>query len=113
MLSIVLAVNRYFMSPSLLVRPITGGRLIWAVEYDFQDLSLVLSIVLSVLLIGAYLFGARREHNLYGIVSLTDRAGELTLPVQYHRVFQKAALISSTALFMSLAALSIMVFKPY
>ena len=85
----------------------------WLAGYDFDALWLLLSIVLSVFLIVAYIFGARLEHRLYEIATSTERTGEPTLPVQYQRVFRKAAPIGSAALLMSLAALSFMVFKPY
>jgi len=43
----------------------------------------------SILLIAAYVFGARLERRLYEIAMLTERAGEPTLPLQYDRVFEK------------------------
>nr|WP_321483379.1 DUF2269 family protein [uncultured Cohaesibacter sp.] len=113
MLSIVLAVNSYFMGPSLLALPLTGGGLMWLAGYDFDALWLLLSIVLSVFLIVAYIFGARLEHRLFEIATSTECTGEPILPAQYQRVFRKAAPIGSAALLMSLAALSFMVFKPY
>lgn len=113
MLSIVIAVNSYVMGPALLALPLTGGALIWAAGYDFKALWVWLSVALSILLIAAYVFGARLEHRLYEIATSTERAGEPALPLRYDRVLKKAAPVGVAALLMSLATLSLMVFKPY
>ena len=113
MLSIVIAVNSYVMGPALLALPLTGGALIWAAGYDFKALWVWLSVALSILLIAAYVFGARLERRLYEIAMSTERAGEASLPVQYDRVFRKAAPVGVATLLMSLATLGLMVFKPY
>lgn len=113
MLSIVVAVNRFFMGPALLVLPVTGGGLMWMAGYNFQALWLVLSTALSVLLIAAYIFGARIEHRLYEIATAAADTGAPDLPAQYGPVFRKAAPIGGAALLASVIVLILMVFKPF
>lgn len=112
MLSIIITVNSKIMGPSLLALPLSGGSLMWVAGYGFQTLWLLVAVALSVLLIVAYIFGARLEHRLCRIAGSASSNGDAALPAQYDRVFRKAAPIGGAALIMSLAAIILMVFKP-
>lgn len=113
MLSIVVAVNGYLMGPSLLALPLTGGGMMWMQGYEFQTLWLLLSMAFSFFLIAAFVFGARLENRLHMIAMSSTQSGETALPAQYGHVFQRAAPIGGAALLMSLAVLTLMVFKPF
>ncbi len=112
MLSIIIAVNSNILGPSLLALPLSGGIVMWVAGYSFQALWLLLAVALSVLLIIAYIFGARLEHRLLHIAGSALSNGDVALPAQYDRVFRKAAPIGGAALVMSLTAIILMVFKP-
>jgi uncharacterized membrane protein len=113
MLSIVVAVNSYVMGPSLLVLPLTGGGMMWMQGYEFRTPWLLLSMAFSILLIVAFVFGARFENRLHMIAMSSTETGEIALPAQYGNIFQRTAPIGGAALLMSLAVLTLMVLKPF
>ena len=113
LLTTVLLINRLIMGPSLLVIPLSGYWLMTLTGYALADKWLSISVVLSVTLIAAYLLGLRLERQLHGIANRSAASRESVLPAEYGRTFLKAAPIGFGALVMSLAALSLMLFKPF
>ena len=113
LLKTVLLINRLIMGPSLLAIPLSGYWLMTLTGYALADKWLSISVVLSVTLIAAYLLGLRLERQLHGIANRSAASRESVLPAEYSRTFLKAAPIGFGALLMSLAALSLMLFKPF
>jgi uncharacterized membrane protein len=74
---------------------------------------LSISFVLSITLIAAYLLGLPLERQLHSIANRSATLQVTALPSEYKRTFLRAAPIGLGALVMSLAALSLMIFKPF
>ncbi|AGI68039.1 hypothetical protein OAN307_c24260 [Octadecabacter antarcticus 307] len=113
LLNAVLLINRLIMGPSLLIIPLSGYWLMTLTGYGLAETWLSISVVLSILLIAAYLFGLRLERRLHSIANRTATFQDSSLPAEFNRTFLKAAPIGFGALVMSLAALSLMIFKPF
>ena len=113
LLKAVLLVNRLRMGPSLLIIPLSGYWLMTLTGYGLAETWLSISVVLSILLIAAYLLGLRLERRLHSIANQAATIHDGVLPAEYDRSFLKAAPIGFGALMMSLAALSLMIFKPF
>lgn len=113
LLKAVLLINQLIMGPSLLIIPLSGYWLMTITGYGMVEKWLSISVVLSILLIAAYLFGIRLERRLHNIASQSANSRESVLPAEYTRTFLKAAPIGFGALVMSLAALFLMIFKPF
>lgn len=113
LLKAVLLINRLIMGPSLLIIPLSGYWLMILTGYGLAEKWLSISVVLSILLIAAYLLGLRLERRLHSIVNRSATFQDSSLPSEYNRTFLKAAPIGFGALVMSVAALSLMIFKPF
>lgn len=111
-LASVLRVNRFIMGPSLFLLPASGGWLVLVTGHDPRVPWLLVSILLTALLILAFLLGGRLERRLADSAATAAAAGADALPTGYHRVFRQAAPIGAAALVMSIAAIALMVFKP-
>lgn len=113
LLKAVLLINRAIMGPSLLIVPLSGYWLMTLTGYGRAEIWLSISVVLSILLIAAYLLGLRLERRLHEIANQAVTAHDGVLPAAYDRTFLKAAPIGFGALVMSIAAFSLMIFKPF
>ncbi|WP_026479448.1 DUF2269 family protein [Ahrensia sp. 13_GOM-1096m] len=113
LLKAVLSINRLLMAPSLVLIPISGYALMVITGYGLADKWLLISLVLSISLIAAYLLGLRLEQRLHIIATQSSTQHESTLPKSYNSTFTKAVPIGSGALVMSIAALVLMIFKPF
>lgn len=112
LLSAVLSINRLIMGPSLLIIPLSGYWLMNLTDYKLAQNWLSISVVLSTLLIAAYVLGLRLERQLHNIANRSADLQENSLPAVYNYTFLKAAPIGFSALVMSLSALILMIFKP-
>jgi uncharacterized membrane protein len=113
LLKAVLLINRLILAPSLVVIPLSGYWLMTITGHGLAEKWLSISVVLSITLIAAYLLGIRLERLLHSIASRSATLHETVLPSEYERTFLRAAPIGLGALIMSLAALSLMIFKPF
>lgn len=113
LLNAVLLINRAIMGPSLLLIPLSGYWLMTLTSYGLAENWIFISVVLSILLIAAYLLGLRLELRLHSIANRSATAQDDNLPAEYNRLFLKAVPIGFGALVMSTAALSLMIFKPF
>ncbi|GAA6178498.1 DUF2269 family protein [Sulfitobacter pacificus] len=113
LLKVVLLINRLIMGPSLLLIPLSGYWLMRITNYGLAEGWLLISFVLSLLLLLAYAIGLRLERRLHSIATRSMALQNSVLPAEYNRSFLKAAAIGLGALMMSLAALFLMIFKPF
>ncbi|MDE0969396.1 MAG: DUF2269 family protein [Octadecabacter sp.] len=113
LLNAVLLTNRLIMGPSLLIIPLSGYWLMTLTGYELTESWLFISVALSTLLIATYLLGLRLERRLHSIANRSATFQDSILPIEYNRTFLKAAPIGFGALLVSLAAFSLMIFKPF
>lgn len=113
LLNAVLLTNRLIMGPSLLIIPLSGYWLMTLTGYELTESWLFISVALSTLLIATYLLGLRLERRLHSIANRSATFQDSSLPIEYNRTFLKAAPIGFGALLVSLAAFSLMIFKPF
>jgi len=113
LLQVIVRVNSRIMGPSLLVIPVSGLWMMTLLGYDVWTGWLLLSIVLSMALCVAYWVGDRFERRLLEIAQQASLGKRVRLPNRYEITFAKAAPIGGAALLMSVAALVLMVFKPF
>ncbi|MFB1025427.1 MAG: DUF2269 family protein [Octadecabacter sp.] len=113
LLTAVLLVNRLIMAPSLVIIPLSGYWLMTLTGYGLAEKWLSISFVLSITLIAAYLLGLPLERQLHSIANRLATLQVTALPSEYKRTFLRVAPIGLGALVMSLAALSLMIFKPF
>ena len=113
LLNAVLLTNRLIMGPSLLIIPLSGYWLMTLTGYELTESWLFISVALSTLLIATYLLGLRLERRLHSIANRSATFQDSILPIKYNRTFLKAAPIGFGALLVSLAAFSLMIFKPF
>ncbi len=81
--------------------------------YGLAEKWLLTSVFLSILVIVAYMLGLRLERLLHSIAHGSDAFHASALPAEYASTFLRAAPIGFSALVMSLAALVLMIFKPF
>ena len=112
LLTAVLLVNRLIVVPSLVIIALSGYWLMTLTGYGLAEKWLSISFVLSITLIAAYLLGLPLERQLHSIANRSATLQVAALPSEYKRTFLRAAPIGLGALVMSLAALSLMIFKP-
>lgn len=113
LLNAVLLTNRLIMGPSLLIIPLSGYWLMTLTGYELTESWLFISVALSTLLIATYLLGLRLERRLHSIANRSATFQDSILPIEYNRTFLKAAPIGFGGLLVSLAAFSLMIFKPF
>ena len=113
LLRVIVQINRVFMGPSLVLIPLSGLWLMYVVGYNFRMGWLVVSFGLSLALILAFIIGGRIERRLYDIATTSADQGGAFLPPAYDRGFRQAAPIGGGALVAGLAALILMIFKPF
>ena len=113
LLNAVLLTNRLIMGPSLLIIPLSGYWLMTLTGYELTESWLFISVALSTLLIATYLLGLRLERRLHSIANRSATFQDSILPIEYNQTFLKAAPIGFGALLVSLAAFSLMIFKPF
>ncbi|TKZ19397.1 DUF2269 family protein [Shimia litoralis] len=113
LLQVISSVNLLMMGPSLLVIPVSGLWMVKLLGYDVWTGWLSLSIALSMALCAAFLVGDRFERRLLDIAQQASLGKLMRLPTCYEITFAKAAPIGGAALVMSVAALVLMVFKPF
>lgn len=113
LLQVISSVNLLMIGPSLLVIPVSGLWMVKLLGYDVWTGWLSLSIALSMTLCAAFLVGDRFERRLLDIAQQASLGKLMRLPTCYEITFAKAAPIGGAALVMSVAALVLMVFKPF
>nr|WP_319948603.1 DUF2269 family protein [uncultured Shimia sp.] len=113
LLQVISSVNLLMMGPSLLVILVSGLWMVKLLGYDVWTGWLSLSIALSMALCAAFLVGDRFERRLLDIAQQASLGKLMRLPTCYEITFAKAAPIGGAALVMSVAALVLMVFKPF
>ena len=113
LLQVISSVNLLMIGPSLLVIPVSGLWMVKLLGYDVWTGWLSLSIALSMALCAAFLVGDRFERRLLDIAQQASLGKLMRLPTCYEITFAKAAPIGGAALVMSVAALVLMVFKPF
>lgn len=113
LLQVISSVNLLMMGPSLLAIPVSGLWMVKLLGYDVWTGWLSLSIALSMALCAAFLVGDRFERRLLDIAQQASLGKLMRLPTCYEITFAKAAPIGGAALVMSVAALVLMVFKPF
>lgn len=113
LLRVVLRINHVLMGPSLILLPISGIWLANIAGFDLWSGWLGTSFGLSLVLILAFVVGDRIERRLLSIAKKSVVQDDNTLPNAYRRTFLRAVPIGGGALVMSVAALILMIFKPY
>jgi uncharacterized membrane protein len=110
-LSNIMKINRVVMGPSFALIVITGGYLVSTIGYTLSDTWLQLSIVLTVVLIAAFIAGYYMEARLEKIATEARSENEELLPKSYHKLFLRIIPIGFGATLASIIVIYLMVAK--
>ena len=111
-LSNIMKINKTLMGPSLVIIVLTGGYLVSTIGYSLSNIWLQLSIILTFLLIVAFIFGYYMEEKLEKIALIASAKNNELLPKMYKRLFFRILPIGFGAALISIFILYLMFFKP-
>jgi uncharacterized membrane protein len=110
-LSNIMKINKTLMGPSLALIVLTGGYLVSSIGYSLSNTWLQLSIILTFLLIVAFIVGYVMEERLEKIaMAARDKNNDL-LPKSYKNLFFRIVPIGFGATLASIFILYLMIVK--